>query len=201
MQLLSVRDSGCSFGDFLNRGSAAIANAMIAIATVVLLAACGSKEAQPVAPSMPQVQKEKTPDDPTARMARAVTIGQSNVPVELKYEILNKPIVGTPVEIELAVIPTFGADSLSIAFAGSSGLTLSADSAPNVDKVKVKQVERVKLSAQAHEATVFYITVTATLYNAGTSSARVFALPIIMSSASPAAAATPAPAAAPVKKT
>jgi predicted small lipoprotein YifL len=173
-----------------------VRSATISLVAIFSLAGCGSKDAEaPVA--VKQLKHEQEPDDPTAKMARAVTIGKSNVPVNLKYEILNKPIVGTPVEIELALIPTFGADSMTIGLAGSEGLTVSTDAAPTIDVVKAAQVERIKFSVQAQEAAVYYVTVTATLYTAGTSSARAFAVPIIMSA--PVVATEPA-APAPAKK-
>jgi hypothetical protein len=162
----------------------------IGVLAALLCAACGSQDAgAPIA--VKQIKSEQVPEDPTAKMARAVTVGKSNTPVNLKYEILNKPIVDTPVEIELAVIPTFGADSMTLEFAGSEGLTLSADSAPQIQVVKAAQVERVKFSVQAKQATVFYVTVTATIYTAGSGSARTFAVPIIMSTPTPEPVAVP----------
>jgi hypothetical protein len=148
---------------------------------VLALSACGSSDEQQVAAPVKAVKHEQTPDDPTAKMARAVPIGGATAPVNIKYEILNKPIVGSPIEIDLAVIPTQVADSMTITYAGSSGLTLSADAAPPINVVKTGQPERLKISAQAQHETVFYVTVTATVYVAGTSSARVFAIPIIVS--------------------
>jgi hypothetical protein len=162
------------------------------------LSACGSKEESQVAAPIQPVKREQTPDDPTAKMARAVPIGGATAPVNIKYEILNKPIVGKPIEIDLAVIPTQGADSMTVTYAGSSGLTLSTDAAPPIDVVKTGQAERLKISAQAQQDTVFYVTVTATVYVAGTSSARVFAIPIIVSA--PGATAEQAPPVAATKK-
>jgi hypothetical protein len=166
------------------------------ILLAALVSACGSSdEVAPVEVKQVKREQVQAPQDPTAKMARAVTVGKSNVPVNLKYEILNKPVTGSPVEIELAVIPTFGADSLTLTFVGSTGLTLSADAAPPIEVVKAAQVERVKLAVQATEESVYYVTVTATVYTAGSSSVRNFAIPVIMSA--PVAAsesAAPAPA-------
>jgi hypothetical protein len=103
------------------------------------------------------------------------------------------------VEIELAVMPSQSGDSMTVAFVGSAGLTLSADAAPPMNAVKAGQIERVKFSAQAQQATVFYVTVTATVNSAGTSSVRSFAIPLIMSA--PAAIAEPAAAPAAAQAT
>ena len=157
---------------------------------VLALSACGSSEEPQVAAPVKPVKREQTPDDPTAKMARAVPVGGATAPVNVKYEILNKPIVGTPIEIDLAVIPSQGADSMTVTYAGSAGLTLSTEAAQPIDVVKSGQVERFKLSAQAQQETVFYVTVTATVYIAGTSSARAFAIPIIVSAPATAAEQT-----------
>jgi hypothetical protein len=167
-------------------------------ALALLLSACGSDEPQ-VAASVAPVKRAQVPDDPTAKMARAVTVNGATVPVNLKYEILTKPVVGMPVEIELAVMPSQSGDSMTVAFVGSAGLTLSADAAPPMNAVKAGQIERVKFSAQAQQATVFYVTVTATVNSAGTSSVRSFAIPLIMSA--PAAIAEPAAAPAAAQAT
>ncbi len=171
-------------------------SALIIVLTTLALSACGSGDRPPVAAPVVQVKREQVPDDPTAKMARAVTVGNASVPINLKYEILSKPIVGSPVEIEVALIPTFGADSMTVGFVGSPGLTLSADAAQPIETVKAGQVERVKFTAQAQQESVYYVTVTATLYTAGSSSARNFAIPLIMSFPAPAAAETAPPTAA-----
>jgi len=166
---------------------------LVGVAAATLLFACGADDKPQATASAPPVKHDKAPVDPTATMAHAVTMGSSSVPVDLKYEILSKPLVGSPIEIELAVVPKVGADSMSVAYVASPGLTLSTDSAPAIEAVKAGKIERVKFSAVAHEATVFYVTVTATIYTAGSSSARNFAIPIIVS----ATAQAEAPAAAP----
>lgn len=163
------------------------------------LSACGSKEEPQVAVPIKSVKREQAPEDPTATMARAVPIGGATAPVNIKYEILNKPVVGSPIEIDLAVIPTQVADSITVTYAGSSGLTLSADAAPPIGVVKTGQAERLKISAQAQQDTVFYVTVTATVYIAGTTSVRAFAIPLIVSK--PGSTAEPTPPAPATKKT
>jgi hypothetical protein len=154
------------------------------------LSGCGgSEEPQTVTPL--QVKKEKAPDDPTAKMARAVPIGGATAPVNLKYDILTRPVVGTPVEIELAVLPTQHADSMSVSMTGSPGLALSMENAPAVGTVNNGHIERVRFTARADKDAVYYITVTATMYTAGSSEVRNFALPVIFAppESSPAAGA------------
>jgi hypothetical protein len=174
-QAIEIRSSGLRTG------------AIVLLAALVGACGSGGEEAAAPAPA-PQVRKPDAapaPVDPTAKMARAVTIGKSTVPLDLKYEIAAKPIVSQPMEMDLAFVPTRGADSMSMAFAPSTGLTLSADSAPTLEAVKAGQAHHVKLTAMADKPDVFYVTVTATLYSAGVSSIRTFAIPLIVSEPAP----------------
>jgi len=161
---------------------------------MLALTACGG-DADVAKLPVPQVKKPDaaTPADPTAKFARAVAAKSSGL-VDLRYDIAAKPLVNTPIDIELAFVPNEGADSMAVTFVPSEGLTLSAESAPNLEVVKVGTAHRVTVSAMASTPDVFYVTVTATMYTAGTSTARTFTIPLIVSD--PAAAGEPADAAA-----
>ncbi len=167
---------------------------LLCMATLTF-AACGDSKVESEAPVV-RKPTAAVPVDPTAKMARAVTVGKSNVQIELKYDIAAKPMAGRPVQIELALVPAQGADSMSVTLAPSPGLTLSADALPDVEPVKAATPYSGQLTAKADKAEVFFITITTTLYTAGTSSVRTFAIPLILSDPNAPAAA---PAAA--KKT
>src|SRR5690349_10310430 len=73
--------------------------------------------------------------DPTATMARAVATSKPDAPIDLKYDILAKPIIGEPIEIELALIPTATGDAMSVAIGASAGLTVSGTLEANFAEV------------------------------------------------------------------
>ena len=52
--------------------------------------------------------------------------------VDLKYDVLAKPDVGQPFEIELAFLPRLAADSLEVEVTGIPGLTLVSGGAAQV---------------------------------------------------------------------
>jgi len=137
--------------------------------------------------------------DPTATMARAVATGKPDAPIDLKYDILAKPIVGEAVEIELAMIPTASGDTMSASIAGSAGLTLEGELLPSFTGVKVGQAVRAHFKAKASKEDVFYITVATTMHAAGVPSTRTYAIPILVS-APVAPPIETAPAAEPKKK-
>ena len=103
-------------------------------------------------------------------------------------------------DIDLALIPSAGADSMSATLAASPGLSLSTESLPSIDAVKPGEVTRATFSARADKDGVYYATVTVTLYTAGTSAVRTFAVPLIFGITQAPASPSAAPSTAPVKK-
>src|SRR5262245_58445736 len=64
---------------------------------------------------------EKAAKDPVANMARAVGNGKPGAAAGMSYEIKSKPRAGTPVEIELVIVPNDGVDSFSAKITGMDG--------------------------------------------------------------------------------
>jgi hypothetical protein len=127
--------------------------------------------------------------DPTATMARAVATSKPEAPIDLKYDILGKPIVGEPVEIELALIPTNTGDGMSVVIGASAGLTVSGTLEANFSGVTPGQAVRTRFTAKADKEDAFYVTVATTMHAAGVGSTRTYAIPILTSAPPP-----PAPA-------
>jgi hypothetical protein len=127
--------------------------------------------------------------DPTATMARAVATSKADAPIDLKYDILGKPIVGEPVEIELALIPTATGDGMSIVIGASAGLTVSGNLEASFSEANPGQAVRTRFTAKADKEDAFYVTVATTMHAAGVGSTRTYAIPILTSAPPP-----PAPA-------
>ena len=101
--------------------SAARVFAVVALAAV--LAACGRGKEE-VAADQPAPAANGAPGDAAAtppvvvenpddqRMANAVATGKTAAAVDLKYDVLAKPDVGQPFEVELALLPRVAADAL-----------------------------------------------------------------------------------------
>ena len=93
----------------------------------IALAACGS-EPEPdaaAAAAAKAAQAAAAPGDPTARMARAVGNGKPGAAVEIRYEFSSKPTIGTPIELQIAFVPSAGVDAMDIVVSGMDGVTLS----------------------------------------------------------------------------
>jgi hypothetical protein len=164
---------------------------MIALATVLALAGCGPSEEEKIAEAEAQARaalnarkaaaSAAKAADPTATMARAVATSKPDAPIDLKYDILAKPLVGEAVEIELALIPTATGDKMSAAIEASPGLTLSGELAPTFDTAKPGQAVNTRFTVKADKEDVFYVTVAVTMEAAGVPSTRTYAIPVLMS--------------------
>lgn len=184
---------------------------LMALATLLALAGCGPSEEEKMAEAEAQARAALNARkaaaaakaaDPTATMARAVATSKADAPIDLKYDILSKPLVGEAVEIELALIPTASGDTISAQIAASPGLTLDGQLTPVFASIKPGQAVNTRFTVKTDKEDVFYVTVATTMHAAGVPSTRTYAIPVLMSMPSapePAAAADPDKAATPAQ--
>jgi len=125
-------------------------------------------------------------------MAHAVVSGKAGASVDLKYDVLNKPEPGKPVEIDLAVIPGAVLDAMTLNVSAMPGLTIASNAEGSFGKLAIGEVARHKFSVVADRADVIYLTVTATTYAVGVTATRSFVIPLIVAVPVPAALPTPA---------
>jgi hypothetical protein len=157
----------------------------ISAAALVLLAACGADPdpdataAGDAAPK-PEAPAAKAPDDPTAKMARAVGDAKPGAAVEIRYEILDKPEVGKPTQIEVAFIPRAGVDSLDATISGMEGITVAGDLKAHFEKVASGKPYQHTFSLLPDRAGVYYVTVSVTTTLGGASIGRTFSIPFVV---------------------
>ena len=155
----------------------------------VMLAACGSKEEAPPAPATDAPKQAAQPKpaapavaDPTDKMARAVGNGKPGAAVDIKYEFASKPEVGKPVQLEVALIPSAGVDSLEATFSGMEGITLAGPLTATLNSAKAGEPYKHSLSVLANQNGVFYITVSVNTQISGASLGRTFSIPFVAGS-------------------
>jgi len=137
------------------------------------------------------VKRGPTPEELTAGMVEAVTMGKSTVPVAVKFDLPQRPTAGQPVEVTIAVMPQIEADPATVAITGSDSLVLEPGSGPiEIPAVEPTQVYRhtVKLTPTAEGVQLLDLTVT--LKHDEIVETRQFAVPVIVAPAD----AGPAPA-------
>jgi hypothetical protein len=153
------------------------------IVTGALLAACGSDsepEATAAAPQAGAPSAKPAPADPTVKMARAVGNGKPGAAVDIRYEFLARPAIGTPTEIEIALIPNAGVDSMEASVNGMEGLTLAGPLTATFPQVEAGKPYTHRVSVLPDRAGVFYISVTASTEIGGSSLSRTFSIPFVV---------------------
>lgn len=157
----------------------------------IALTGCNSEPQPDAAAAVPAPQSKKLDAaDPTARMARAVGSGKPGAAVDIKYEFASRPAVGKPVEIELALIPNAGVNSMEVVVSGMDGVTLAGNLSATFADVKMGQPYKHQFSLLADREGVFYLTVAATTHIGGASMGRTFSIPFVVGT--PAAKEKPA---------
>lgn len=141
----------------------------------------------PVAPPPGQTAREQT-----AAMVEAATLGKSQVPVSLKFEVLQRPVQGQPLEIAIALLPQIPAHPATIEVTGSEALQIGAgENRIEFAEVEPAQAYRgsVKLTPTAEG--VFLLTLNVSLKHDQMADSRVFSVPIIVASGAQGAAQSP----------
>ena len=121
-----------------------------------------------------------TAAEQTAGMVQAPTQGKSQLPVELKFDLPQKPKVGQLLEINLALIPQIAAGSVTLQASGADDLTV----APGAGQFEIPAVEAGEVYRQTVKVTpnadgVSIVGVTVSLKNDTGAEQRVFSIPII----------------------
>lgn len=162
--------------------AASISIRFIALCAAAVLAACDSEpapgvEATPLPARTAPAKASVTASDPTAKMARAVGNGKPGAAVDIRYEILARPEVGKPVEVDVALLPGPGVDSMEVTFSGMEGITLAGTLVANFPSVKAGETYKHTLSLLPDRNGVFYITVSVNTSIGGATLGRNFSLP------------------------
>ncbi len=105
---------------------------VLTLCTVAVLSACHPDSGNPTQPKpAPQVKvpvaanKGPSAAQLTAGMVEAATQGKSQLPVALKFELKQRPKVGQPLDIDIAVMPQIDASPANIQVTGGDGLTVA----------------------------------------------------------------------------
>jgi hypothetical protein len=131
------------------------------------------------------------PSGPTAReqtatMVEAATVGKSQVPVSLKFEVLQRPVQGQPLEIAIALLPHIPAHPAIIEATGSEGVQMGAgEHQIEFAEVEPEQVYRHSIKLTPTAEGVFLLTLNVSLKHDQMADSRVFSVPIIVAPSSP----------------
>lgn len=168
-------------------GATSLLNRLPLLAAVAALTACNSEPAPDAAPKVESKRaaaaKVATPADALAKMTRAVGNGKPGAAVDIRYDILAKPTAGQPVEVDVALVPGPGVDSLEATFSGMDGITLAGSLSASFASVKAGEPYKHTLSLLPDRNGVFYITVAVNAKSGDLVMGRSFSLPFVVGTA------------------
>jgi len=186
-------------------------NLLVILAAAALCSGCGSHASGDGAAAQSATKKiGKTavnPSDAISRnMVSAVASNKpSNVPVQVKFELRDRPDIGQPVTLDLAIVPmSASVDQVSGKVEGEDGLELIEGGEIAASDRPAEGVPiRHSVKVLPKRAGIFTLRAALTVYSSGVSSSESYSIPLIAATAAPessgkpaAGAATPPPTAA-----
>ena len=117
----------------------------------------------------------------TAGMVEAASQGKSILPVELKFDLKQRPTPGQALDIDIAVIPQIDASAADIQVTGGDGLTV----APGTNQFDLPAVEAGQVYRQSVKVTptadgVLLLGLTIWLKHDEVTESRAFSIPLIV---------------------
>ncbi|HVY80429.1 MAG TPA: hypothetical protein VG994_05555 [Steroidobacteraceae bacterium] len=161
-------------------GTAGWAAGLVLMAAAGLTSCGGAHEPDPAtaapAPNKPAVARAADAPD----MVSAVSTSKAPAAVDVKFALAERPVVGKPVDIRLALTPVVELERLYARFQASQGLTL-------VKGEETGQIERPAIGKDiSHVVTVnptadgiYFVTVTVISDSPTESVSRIYSIPII----------------------
>jgi hypothetical protein len=164
---------------------------LLAGVVALCLSACGggsdpaasNTPSQHPAARKPGAAAKKGPSvaEQTAGMVSAVTLGKSTVPVALKFDLGAKPRVGTPLAIDLAVLPQVPADGGKVSITSAEGFEPLPESAASpLDPMAPDEVYRRSIRVTPTKTGVLLLSLGVDLTHDEITETRQFTIPVLV---------------------
>jgi hypothetical protein len=150
-----------------------------------LLAACGhaGNRTATAGPQTNSRTEHKNADSVDPNMVTAVNSAHSNTPISMKFRLSARPVVGSPVQIEVALIPAAATsiNHVHASFQGGDGLQLAGDHSIDVDDPGAGAVIEREISVVPQQTGVLNLSATVMVDMDGGSLARSYSIPLVVS--------------------
>jgi hypothetical protein len=180
---------GGIFGDHRDMKTARVLFLCILCSVAAMTGCHGDSGAPPQAAPTPHLQaalpaktakKGPTAAELTKGMVEAVSQGKSQLQVQLKFDLGQKPTVGQPLDVDIAVVPQIDAAAVEIQITGGDGLTVAA----GADQIALPAVQADEVYRQSFKVTptaegVLLLGLTVSLKHDEMTESRVFSIPVI----------------------
>jgi hypothetical protein len=179
------------------------------IVLLAIAASAGCHRQSATAPAVPAKPKAgvraaadkpqgQSPQELTAGMVEAVVQSKSQAPVDLKFDLPERPVEGQPLEVAIALLPQIAAGSATVAVTGSDGLKLDPGEGQfEFAAVEADRVYRHSIKMTPTAGGLNLLTLTVSLQHDQTADLRVFSVPLLVGGA---AGVSTAPSANPTSR-
>ena len=181
-------------GKFMGNIDKRAMRATVMAAMLAVVAGCGGSDEPTKAKNAEKTKlakesaKAKSQDN---RFASAVYLAKGMPAVDVKYDVLSKPVAGQPFELELLLEPRLNSDLLEFTVAGMSGIDVLSGGAASFQNVQGHQRYTAKAVIQPVAAGVYYLSVTAKASSKVQSDEVAFSVPVVVDVAPEGSAAAP----------
>lgn len=131
-------------------------------------------------------------DEKHARLAAAVVDGKTTAPVDMQYDLLAKPALGQPFEVEMTFTARLPADKLETEITAAPGLTIVGEKTAAFSPIEGGQSYSTKVLVQGDNPGLYYIGVIAKMSTKVQTETRAFAIPVVIGDPPSAQKAAPA---------
>jgi hypothetical protein len=161
---------------------------VLLLCTAVAVAGCNkdsdtaapAKTVTHVKPRVPVAPKPgATAAEQTAGMVQAAAQGKSQVPIELKFDIAQRPKVGQPLDVNLALIAQIAASPATIQVSGAEDVSIAGAKEFEIASTEAGEVYRETVNVTPNAEGVVLLGVTVSLKHDEVLEQRVFSIPII----------------------
>jgi hypothetical protein len=179
-------------------------NLLLILAAAALCSGCGSHASGDGAAAQSATKKvgkaAVNPNDAMSRnMVSAVASNKpSNVPMQVKFELRDRPDIGQPVTLDLAIVPmSASVDQVSGKVEAEDGLELLEGGEIAASDRPAEGVPiRHSVKVLPKRAGIFTLRAALTVYSSGVSSSESYSIPLIADTAAPDSSGKPATGAA-----
>ena len=176
------------------RGSAALTLALLtAGAVLALLAGCGRSGQEALSALQSARAQARARADATqeraqaadADMVNAVAQGGGASPISMRFRLEARPVVGTPLQILVTLVPADAASisHLHAAFLASEGLQLQASEPIDVTELRAGAVLQQHLTVLPQQSGVLSVSAVVTIDTDTTTVSRTYSIPLIAANA------------------
>lgn len=129
-----------------------IANLCTVLAMAVVLCGCGQSDEENAAAAQKaaarKIVKKVEVKDPLAGMSSAVTGSKGNVPVDVRFELMNAPEISKPLNIRLAFVPSVDLYAVHASIKPpATGLSVAEDAQVKFEAPKNGEVKEFSFAA------------------------------------------------------